>query len=225
MMMGFPLKVTTPSGDESREPYILRVAGWTEARYFKEAPETRLAEFEDGEVIMHSPAGTRHQQVVAFLTFLLRGYVRARDLGEVLNGPAVVRLRPGLAYEPDIFVVGRDQLGQLGEQYLAGAPALVVEVVSSGTRSHDLKTKATAYRKHRVKEYWAVDPEQRILARYRPSAHATAAYRVTRHATGRLTSAALPGFWVEASWLWQASLPSEVDCLDQILGRVATRKH
>lgn len=216
--MGLSLRVTTASGDEARESYLLRVAGWSETRYFAEAPETRLAEFEDGEIVMHSPAGTRHQHVVRFLTFLITGYVTTRRLGTVLNGPAVVRLRPGLDYEPDIFFVGRDQLGQLGKQYLAGAPALVVEVVSPGTRSHDLKTKAANYHKHRVKEYWAIDIEKRVLARHRPGPPAAAAYRVTRHAKGRVTSAAIPGFWLEVSWLWRAQLPPELECLEQILG-------
>jgi Uma2 family endonuclease len=224
-MMSLPLRVITPSGDEAREPYLLRFAGWTEERYFAEAPEMRLVEFEDGEVIMHSPAGTRHQQVVAFLTLLVRGYVRVRAAGEVLNGPAVVRLRPGLDYEPDLFFVPKADLARLGEQYFSGAPALVVEVLSAGTRHHDLQTKAGNYHKHRVKEYWAVDIEKRTLLQHQRRAGATAPYRVTRHTRGRVASAAIPGFWLDASWLWQEPLPPELECLDQILGCVTVRKH
>jgi len=41
--------------------------------------------------------------VAGFLTFLLRGYVEERGLGEVLNGPAVLRIREGVDKEPDIF--------------------------------------------------------------------------------------------------------------------------
>ena len=48
-MTSLPLRVTTASGEEAREPYVLRIAGWSVARYFAEAPETRLAEFEDGD--------------------------------------------------------------------------------------------------------------------------------------------------------------------------------
>jgi hypothetical protein len=48
--MGLPLKVVSSEGAESVEPYLLRVGGWTEERYFAEAPETRLVEFEDGEI-------------------------------------------------------------------------------------------------------------------------------------------------------------------------------
>lgn len=215
--MSLPLRVTTAKGDEAREPYLLRVAGWTEARYFADASETRLTEFEDGEVIMHSPAGVRHQRVVRFLSFLLTGYVSRRGIGEVLNGPAVVRLRPGLDYEPDIFFVPKADLRRLGEQYVSGAPALVVEVISAGTRRHDLQTKAANYQRHRVREYWAVDGQKQVLIRHRRGVGAATGYRVTRHAKGRVTSAAIPGFWLETSWLWQEPLPAELDCLQRIL--------
>ncbi|MFQ5668395.1 MAG: Uma2 family endonuclease [Candidatus Binatia bacterium] len=216
--MGLPLRVTTASGAEAREPYLLRVGGWTEARYFAEAPETRLVEFEEGEVIMHSPAGTRHQRLVGLVSFVLTGYVARHRLGTVLNGPAVVRLRPGLDYEPDIFFVPQADLGRLGEQYFAGAPALVVEIVSAGTRHHDLHTKAANYQRHRVKEYWAVDVQKRALIRHQRAGRATAPYRVTRHAKGRVASTAIPGFWLEASWLWRQPLPPELECLERILG-------
>ncbi len=216
--MGLPLRVTTVSGGEAREPYLLRVAGWSEARYFAEAPETRLAEFEDGEVIMHSAASTRHQHVVRFLSFLLTGYVTTHRLGTVLTGPAVVRLRPGLDYEPDLFFVPTAHLHRFSEQYYAGAPALVVEVVSAGTRHHDLQTKAANYHTHRVKEYWAIDPEKRVLIRHERGPRAAAAYCFTRHTKGRVASTAISGFWLEASWLWQEPLPVELDCLQRILG-------
>ncbi len=220
--MGLPLRVTTPSGDEAREPYLLRVAGWSEARYFAEAPEMRLAEFEDGEVIMHSPAGVRHQRIVRFLTVLLGTYVRSRVLGDVLAGPAVVRLRPGLDYEPDLFFVPTTHLDRFRDQYYAGAPALVVEVVSAGTRSYDLKTKAANYHAHRVKEYWAVDAEKRVLIHHERGTRAAAPYRITRHTKGHVASTAIPGFWVEASWLWREPLPAELECLEQILPSART---
>src|ERR671923_2837598 len=117
MHMGLPVKVVNLEGEETFAPYLLRLAGWTEEQYFKEAPESRLVEFEDGEIIVHSPVNVRHQRIVGFLTFLLHGYVETHDLGEVLNGPGVVRPRPGLDYEPDIFVVLAAQHDQFSEQY------------------------------------------------------------------------------------------------------------
>ena len=215
--MAIALKVMTADGDELSQPYLLRVGGWSEERYFREAPESRFVEFEDGEVIVHSPASPRHQLLTVFLTMLLRGYVRSRRLGEVLNGPAVVRLRPGLNYEPDIFFIPLDRLAGLGGEYFAGTPGLIVEVVSQGTRMHDLRTKASAYQQYGVGEYWVLDWERKVVLRHLLPADPRAPYQVDEYTQGRLESQAIPGFWFEVSWLWEDPLPDELRCVAQIL--------
>ena len=216
--MGLPLKVTKGNGEEAFEPYLLRAGGWTEDRYFQEAPETRIFEFEDGELIMHSPVNTRHQEIVRFLTFLITGYAGKHKLGKALNGPAVVRLRPNLDYEPDIFYIANEHLGQLGDQYFSGAPTLVVEVTSPGSRNHDLRIKPPNYHEHGVKEYWAVDAAEKILYRHLLSEHPNDPYLITRHTEGRLESESLSGFWIQVNWLWQKPLPAELECLQKIFG-------
>src|SRR3989304_4358667 len=95
--MALAVKVVTLDGDEISEPYLVRIAGWTEERYFREAPETWFFEFEDGEVIVHSPTSPGHQELILFLSILLQGYLRHRRLGKVLNGPAGVRGGPPTA--------------------------------------------------------------------------------------------------------------------------------
>jgi Uma2 family endonuclease len=217
MAVTLALKVTLEDGGELSASYLVRIGGWTEDRYFREASETRIVEFEDGEVIVHSPAGTRHQLIAAFLIVLLRTYVRSRRLGEILSGPAVVRLRPGLNYEPDIFFVPADKLASIESEYFAGAPGLIVEVISRGTRTHDLKTKASAYQEHGVREYWAVDPERQMLTRHLLPPEGPRTYRVTEHTQDRLESEAIPGFWLDVAWLWQDPLPEELRCLQQLL--------
>lgn len=214
--MTLALKVVTADGEEVAGPFLLRIPGWTEERYFREAPETRFVEYEDGELIVHSPVGVRHQRLVLFPTMLLQMFVRHRRLGEVLNGPAVVRFRPGLDYEPDIFFVPVGQLAALGEDYFGGIPGLIVEVLSEGTRAHDLKTKAAAYRLHGVPEYWAVDLARRAVTVHLLPAHAEQPYGITEKTEGRLESAAISGFWIDVSWLWQDPLPDPLYCLDQI---------
>ncbi|MBI3989313.1 MAG: Uma2 family endonuclease [candidate division NC10 bacterium] len=215
--MGLTVKVMTEEGQELCDSYLLRLGGWTEARYFAEAPESRIVEFEDGELIMPSPVNVRHQQLVGFLTFLLRGYVRAKGLGEVLNGPAVVRLWPGLDYEPDIFVILGEQLRQFETQYFSGAPALVVEITSPGGRTYDLKHKAANYGRHGVREYWVVEPEEGRLYQHTLPAEAPAPYTVQDYASGRVESLVVPGFWIEVAWLWQDPLPLEPPLLEALL--------
>ena len=215
--MALALKIVTADGEEMAEPYLVRIAGWTEERYFREAPENRFVEFEDGEVIVHSPAGIRHQRLIRFLTMLLQGYVYRRQLGEILNGPALVRLRPGLNFEPDVFFIPLGQLGAIGEKWFAGTPGLIVEVLSEGTRTHDLRTKVSVYRQYGVPEYWVVDPERRTLTRHLLPDLPQAPYLITEHTQGRLESSAIPGFWIEVSWHWQDPLPDELRCLELIL--------
>ena len=217
--MDLPVKVVELDGQRSYRPYLLHLMGWTEEQYFKEAPEMWFVEFEDGELIVHSPVHVSHQQLVRFLTFLLQGVVRFRNLGEVLNGPAVVRLRPSLNYEPDIFVVPAAQLNRLSDQHFGGVPALVVEVISPSTRTYDLRTKAVNYCAHGVPEYWAVDPEQQTLHQHLLPNDPSAPYLVATHMDGRLESQAIAAFWIDVGWLWQDPLPSELDCLSQILRR------
>ncbi len=191
--------------------------GWTEERYFAEAPESRIVEFEDGDLIVPSPVNIRHQEVVGFLTFLLRGYTGTKGLGRVFNGPAVVRLRPGLDYEPDIFMVLSEHLHQLETQYFSGAPDLVVEVVSPGGRNYDLKTKASNYRAHGVREYWVIDADEQVLYQHTPPPAQTPPYVVKEYPTGHIESLVLPGFWIDVSWLWATPLPAEKPLLDQLL--------
>ncbi len=211
------LRMVTESGEEVLTPYLVRLPGWTEDQYFREAPESRFVEFEDGEVIVHSPANPRHQELTLFLSMLLQAFVGRRRLGKVLNGPAVVRLRPATNYEPDIFLIPADQLAALGKDFFSGIPSLIVEILSAGTRTHDLKTKALAYRQHGVREYWAVDHERRTFFRHLLSPDPQGPYSITEHGQGRLGSAAVPGFWIDVSWLWQDPLPDALRCLEQIL--------
>ena len=211
------VKVTMEDGAELSAAYLVRFGGWTEEQYLREASETRIVEFEDGEVIVHSPAGRRHQRLIRFLTMVLQGFVGRRRLGEILNGPAVVRLRSGLYYEPDIFFIPVHQLHESGEDFFSGVPALIVEIVSASSRSHDLRTKASAYRDRGVPEYWTIDPDRAVLTRHLLPPDPQAPYRASEHTGGRLESQTVPGFWVDVSWLWQDPLPDELRCLEQIL--------
>ena len=199
------------------ERFLLRVGDWTEDRYFAEAPEDRLWEFEDGELIMHSPATPAHQRIVRFLTFLLSGYVEERGLGEVINGPVVLRLRPGANKEPDIFYLREDHRDRIGAARVEGAADLVIEVVSPGTRMYDLSEKAQAYRDGGVAEYWVVDRERSEVVVHCAT---EPEYRAGRHRVGRLDSTAVPGFWIDVDWLWAEPLPSGPVCLREIVKKV-----
>ncbi len=116
-----------------------------------------------------------HQVVVANLLHLLGDFTRERGLGHVLSSPLDVVLSPENVVQPDIVFLSAERMHVMGEENLAGAPSLVVEVLSPTTRERDAFVKRRIYEHFGVLEYWLVDPEAgtvEVLAleegRYRP---------------------------------------------------------
>lgn len=197
-----------------REPYVVRLGGWTLERYLAEAPEHLLWEFVRGEVVIYSPATAEHQRLVKFLLRLLDGYCEAKGWGEVLTGPAAVQILPDVVREPDLFVLPPEEASKAKGVPLSVRPALVVEVVSPSTRTIDLKEKAEDYALAGIPEYWVVDPERKEVLVHRLCEEE---YGVERSAAGRVECRSVPGLWVEAGWLFQDPLPAVAGCLEAIL--------
>jgi len=198
-----------------REPYVLRLGGWTLERYLAEAPESQLWEFVRGEVVMYSPAAAEHQRLVGFLVRLIGGFCEAKGWGEVLTGPAAIRVLPDVIREPDIFVLPPEEVPKAKGVPLQVRPALVIEVTSPTTRTIDLVEKAQDYAAAGIPEYWVVDPERKEVALHRLAGER---YEVKHVKEGEIESSAVPDFRLKAEWLFREPLPPVADCLRAILG-------
>lgn len=95
------IKLVNEKGQLIDEPHQIRLYGWTEERYFKEAPRDRKCEFVKGDLILMTPMSEDHSDVATFLSFLLRGYCDTKDLGKLLTGPTI-RIELGINREPDL---------------------------------------------------------------------------------------------------------------------------
>jgi Uma2 family endonuclease len=115
-----------------------------------------------GELLMTPPAGSDHGSLVAEFAALLRAHVRPRRLGWVMVEPAV-RLAEDICFGPDVAFLGRERRAVRRATHLAGAPDLVVEVLSPSTRAFDRGEKLALYRKHGVRECWLVDAVRRTI--------------------------------------------------------------
>src|SRR4051812_39235259 len=72
--------------------------------YLAWAPETMLAEWNDGEVTVGRPPLDEHQRVLNLLNRLMSDYVELHDLGAVRVAPLEMKLWPGgPSREPDVF--------------------------------------------------------------------------------------------------------------------------
>ena len=72
--------------------------------------------------------------------------------------------------EPDLLVIAGDQLDILTTKNVQGAPAIVVEILSPGTRKVDESIKRRLFERGGVREYWLIDPELDIVKVYRREA-------------------------------------------------------
>lgn len=135
---------------------------WSEDEYFS-LPTNHLVEFSDGSLEVLPIPTPNHQRIVGSLYKTLSGFVDSQGLGETLFAPFPVRLRPGKYREPDIAFLRAGQEQRVHEDFWEGAD-LVMEVLSSGNREHDLSTKRRECAQAGVLEYWVIDPaNKRIL--------------------------------------------------------------
>ena len=120
----------------------------------------------EGDLVGSPAPAVRHQRILLKITALLIEAERA-GAGIVLTAPTDVVLDPDLnALEPDLLFIARDRAAYLmTETHIAGAPDLVVEVLSPRTMERDLGPKQRVYARYGVPHYWVVDPEaERVRA-------------------------------------------------------------
>jgi Uma2 family endonuclease len=120
----------------------------------------------DGEHYVTASPVRRHQDVLRNLFLELGPVVRDQALGELYFAPLDVILSDIDVVEPDLLFVSNDRRGIL-QDWVRGAPDLVVEVLSPSTRGRDERLKRDLYESKGVEEYWVVDPEAETIKVYR----------------------------------------------------------
>ncbi|MBI1928443.1 Uma2 family endonuclease [Candidatus Poribacteria bacterium] len=179
--------------------------------------EDTWAEWEDGEVILMSPAANRHQQIGGFLETLLRIYTERNQLGLVFSAPFLMRL-PFLprGREPDLLYIATEHLSRLKDTYLDGPANVVVEIVSEESIDRDTNKKFTEYALGRVPEYWLINYLEEEATFYHLSEKGD--YSPLPLEGGNLfRSQEIAGFWLRVDWLWQVPLPDTFGTLQALM--------
>lgn len=112
----------------------------------------------DGELIVSPAPRVRHQLILGNLHGPIWAHIKANGGAQVFMAPCDVVFSDSDVVEPDLLVVAGDQFDILTEKNVQGAPALVVEVLSSDVR-YDRVRKRDLYARAGVPRYWIVDPE------------------------------------------------------------------
>lgn len=159
----------------------------------------------DGEHYVTPSPATKHQRVSGRLFVELFRYLQANPIGEVFHAPFDVVMSHFDVVEPDLLVVLNDQAHIVTEKHVRGTPAIVVEILSPGTRRVDERIKRDVYERAGVREYWMLDPDRDVVTIHRRSSDGTFGQddTLTRSVGERLTSELLPNWSVPLSTLFE----------------------
>ena len=65
--------------------------------------------------------------------------------------------------QPDLLFISKEREHIRTPANIQGAPDLIVEILSPSSARRDWRDKRELYAKHEVKEYWIVDPTNRVV--------------------------------------------------------------
>jgi Uma2 family endonuclease len=102
------------------------------------------------------------------LSVTIGAHLRAHPVGRIFAAPFDVILSEFDVVEPDLIYLSNRRLAEIETSpWVRGAPDLVVEIGSPGTRKRDATTKRRLYERFGVSEYWLVDPDLDTVQVYR----------------------------------------------------------
>jgi Uma2 family endonuclease len=159
-----------------------------------------------GEHYVTPSPNTRHQRLVGRLHAAFVLYLRDHpEAGEAFLSPFDVVFTEFDVVEPDLLFIAANQREIVTDKHVRGAPAIVIEILSAGTRKVDEKIKYRLFERSGVGEYWLVDPELDVVKVYRRAADGTLprVAELTAEAGDMLTTTLLPGLVVPLTDLFR----------------------
>ena len=143
--------------------------GWTAAMVRALPDDRNRYEVINGELFVTPAPSWSHQWVVGGLFRHLANYLQGQRWGDVVMSPADISFHEDMLVQPDLFVVpiGADRR-RPREWADVRALLLAVEVLSQSTAHADRQVKRRLYQREGVEEYWVVDPDARVVERWRP---------------------------------------------------------
>jgi Uma2 family endonuclease len=149
-------------------PTPLPSTGWTVEMLEALPDDGNRHEIIDGELFVTPSPSVPHQRVLGALLFRFYQFLRGSSLAEPLVAPADVRAGLRTVVQPDLLVVRRGAIEGAGGWPALQELLLAVEVLSPSSSRLDRWRKRLLYQREGVPEYWIVDPDARLVERWRP---------------------------------------------------------
>jgi len=170
---------------------------YTHADLLAMPDDGKRREIIDGELYVTPSPLNRHQLILFNLTMAFGKFLETHPLGQLRFAPLDVILSEHDVVEPDLLFVLNEHREFL-QDWVRGAPDLVVEILSPSTEVRDRGLKLKAYARYGVGEYWIVDPAAEAVEIYRLAAQG---FQLARKCgkEGTVETPLLPGFSLPVS--------------------------
>lgn len=146
---------------------------WTAEDLLALADDENRYELVRGELIMMTPASTRHGKFAARLVRALGSYAEEHELGEVYTAEPGFELEaePPTVRAPDVAFVRRERIPPEGEPdgFWAIAPDLVIEIISPSETAQAIHDKVADYLRAGTQLLWLIYPASQTAMEYLPS--------------------------------------------------------
>ena len=153
------------------DPALAYEEKWTYADYRKwELKPGERYELLDGVAYAMSAPSTEHQLIASLINSEFFNYLKGKKC-KVIPAPFDVRLfyeedeSDDTVVQPDLVVVCDH--AKLGKEGCQGAPDLVIEILSPSNTAIEMHRKLNLYQSAGVREYWVIDPDEKIAEVYR----------------------------------------------------------
>jgi Uma2 family endonuclease len=133
---------------------------------------SEMVELIKGKIFRTSPAPMRyHQHIDARLSGIFYNAF-FKSTCNFYSAPFDVRLikktkdntKITTVVQPDFCIICDES--KLDERGCIGAPDLIVEILSQSTAKKDFNEKYNLYEENKVKEYWIINPDAKVLHQY-----------------------------------------------------------
>jgi Uma2 family endonuclease len=160
----------------------------------------------DGEHYVTPSPSTKHQRVSGNLHWLIRSFLEEHPIGQLFYAPFDVVFSNFDVVEPDLLYMSNERAATiLTVAHTRGAPELVIEIGSPGTRRRDETIKRRLYERSGVSEYWVVDPELDVIRVYRQQeSRYVRVAELSLESADVLTTPLLPGLTLPLSAIFKA---------------------
>ena len=126
-------------------------------------PGDERYELLDGELILVASPNEDHQTASIELGSRMHTTAKENDLGRVFLAPYDVLFSDSEVVQPDLLFISKERDHIRTPANIKGAPDLIVEILSPSSARRDWGYKRDLYARHEVKEYWIIDPTNRLV--------------------------------------------------------------